>query len=43
MHVCVKMMSKMLKEVLTILIMAIFYFFQLLQHRIFHTTLQHSM
>ena len=23
--------------------MAIFYFFQLLQHRIFHTTLQHSM
>ena len=30
MHVCVKMMSKGLKEALTVLIMAIFYFFQLL-------------
>ena len=43
MHVCVKMMSKGSKEELTVLIMAIFYFFQLPQHRIFHTTFQHSM
>ena len=43
MHVCVKMMSKGSKEALTVLIMTIFYFFRLLQHRIFHTTLQHSM
>ena len=43
MHVCVKMMSKGSKEALTVLIMAIFYFFQLLQHRIFHRTLQDTM
>ena len=44
MHVCVKMMSKGSKEALTVLIMAIiFYFFQLLRHRIFHRTLQDTM
>ena len=43
MHVCVKMMSKGLKEALTVLIMGIFYFFRLHQHRIFCRTLQHTM
>ena len=43
MHVCVKMMSKGSKEALTVLLMAIFYFFRLLQHRIFHRTLQDTM
>ena len=43
MHVCVKMMLKGSKEALTVLIMAIFYFFRLLRHRIFHRTLQDTM
>ena len=43
MHVSVKMMLKGLKEALTVLIMAIFYCFQLLQHRIFCRTLQDIM
>ena len=43
MHVSEKMMLKGSKEALTVLIMATFCFFQLFQHRIFHTTLQHSI